>query len=296
MAKEATARNPIEPSKKLCNAMCPNSGQEVQKMKQYPYREIVGSILYLSTCTRPDIAYATGVVSRYMQNPGWEHWETAKRILKYLKYTESVKLTFDGKIPLTSVECYADASYAEDLDKRKSTTGYTIQMCGASVSWKSKLQPTVAKSTVEAEYMALSDAAAELIWVKRILVELEIFPKEQPITIRHDNQGSIALAYNPYASHSRVKHIDVHHHFIREAIEKEEIEVEWIPTTDMKADALTKPFGGVKLMQSRSWLMGSGETTESEPELESAPRKRKSDSRGEARDMKKSKKHHPARD
>lgn len=134
---------------------------------------------------------------------------------------------------------YSDADWAGDREDRKSTSGYIFQIAGGPVSWKSKKQDTVALSTMEAEYVALSSAAQECVWVRRLNSELGT-PHTGPTTIMEDNQSSIAMARNPQF-HGRAKHIDIRHHFIREHI-GESIELQYCPTNEMVADMLTKPL------------------------------------------------------
>jgi hypothetical protein len=133
---------------------------------------------------------------------------------------------------------YCDADWAGDLDERKSTTGYAFYVGDGCVSWNSKRQPTVALSTAEAEYMAATQATKEALWLKQLLNELG-FTQSQAIRIHSDNQGCIALTKNP-AYHSRTKHIDIRHHFIRDSVEAGDIELQYCATDDMVADVLTK--------------------------------------------------------
>ena len=139
-------------------------------MSKVPYASAVGSLMYAMVCTRPDIAHAVGVVSRYMSNPGKEHWEGVKWILRYLKGTSGMALCF--KKSNIILQGFVDANLGGDLDNRKSTTGYVFTLGGTVVSWMSRLQKSVALSTTEAEYMAISEAGKEMIWLKNFLKEL----------------------------------------------------------------------------------------------------------------------------
>ena len=135
---------------------------------------------------------------------------------------------------------YSDADWAGDLDDRHSTTGNLFVMAGGSISWTSKKQATVSLSTAEAEYIALSTATQEAIWLRRLLADLDA-EQSGPTVIMGDNQGSIAIARNP-VSHARTKHIDIRYHFIREAVQDGVIDLRFCPTSEMIADALTKPL------------------------------------------------------
>jgi len=131
--------------------MCPSSEAERMEMSRVPYASAVGSLMYFMMCSRPDITQAVGVVSRFMADPGKEHWNVVKRIIRYIKWTSNVALCFEGSKLI--VNGYVDSDFAGDLDKRKSTTGYVFTLVGAAVSWLSKLQTIVALSTTEAEYI-----------------------------------------------------------------------------------------------------------------------------------------------
>ena len=200
-----------------------------------PYRKLVGELLYLSVCTRPDIALSVGALARYAAEPRAEHWTAAKRVLRYIKGTAGYGLTFGGKRGLVG---YCDADYAGDIDTRRSTTGYVFILNGGAVSWGSRLQPTVAASTCEAEYMAAAHAAKEALWMRKIIQDLEL-NLDRCIDISVDNQGAIKLLKHPIAS-ARSKHIDVLHHFGRERAARGEVKFEFVPTGQMVADAMTK--------------------------------------------------------
>ncbi|GKC84586.1 retrovirus-related pol polyprotein from transposon TNT 1-94, partial [Tanacetum coccineum] len=203
-----------------------------------------GSLMYLMVCTRPDIAYAVSIVSRYLANPGKNHWEAVKWILKYLKGTADVGLVYgrdQGKH--VDVDGFVDADYAKDPDKGRSITGYVFMVHGCVVSWKATLQHVVALSTTEAEYMALTEAVKESIWLKGLLIELGV--NLRSVVVNCDNQSAIHLSRNAMF-HERTKHINVRYHFIREIVESKEIGVAKIGTKDNAADAFTKVVPGPK--------------------------------------------------
>src|SRR5271163_474887 len=171
------------------------------------------------------------------------HIQAVKRILQYLKGTKGYKLHFGGQLGGQKLVGYCDANWGNEINSRKSTSGYLFYLGGGVISWSSKRQPTVALSSTEAEYMALTHATKEAMWLRSLLKELE-FGEEEYITattIYEDNQSSIALAKNP-VHHARTKHIDIQHHFIREKVDSKEIELIYLPTDDMHADTLTKPL------------------------------------------------------
>jgi hypothetical protein len=149
---------------------------------------------------------------------------------------------------------YSDADWGRDLNSRRSTTGVIVLLNDAVVVWKSCKQPTVAISTMEAEYMALTDAAKEIKWIRQLFDELHYGITPRPSTIlKTDNQGALALAKNP-VHHTRSKHIDIKHHYIRETIAQGIVWLEHISTSDMAADFLTKPLGRVRLQKCLSLI------------------------------------------
>jgi hypothetical protein len=132
--------------------------------KRFPFPELIGELLFCSNCTRPDITVAVSHMAKYMLTPTVGHWKQAKRILRYLKGTTNFCITCNGKIS-TDMIMWQDASFA-DGDDRRSRTGFVVMMCGSVVAWGSKLQSTVALSTVEAEYMAICAAAQEALFLR----------------------------------------------------------------------------------------------------------------------------------
>ena len=229
---------PLDANSKLSKDMAPLTDEDINAMVGVPYQNAVGSLVYAMIGTRADIAFAVGVVSQYMANPGPRHWVAVKRILRYLKGTMDDVLRYGGSYSNLQVVGYCDADYAGDIDSRKSTTGYVFLLNGGAISWNSKKQPTVALSTTEAEYMAATHAAKEAIWFQRFFKETG-FLLDGPMTIFSDNQSCISLSRNP-TFHARTKHVEIHHHFVREKIEEGKIDLVFCGTQDMVADNLTK--------------------------------------------------------
>ena len=235
---------PLAPHLKLSAQLSPKSEEEREYMEKVPYANAVGSLMYAMVCTRPDISQAVGVVSRYMHDPGKGHWQAVKWILRYLQKTVDVGLIFEqDKTHGQYVAGYVDSDYAGDLDKRRSTTGYLFTLARAPVSWKSTLQSTVALSTTEAEYMAVSEAVKETIWLKGLLEDLGVV--QSRINLFCDSQSAIHLAKNQ-VYHSRTKHIDVRYHFVREIFEEGKILLQKIATTENPADMMTKVVTVIK--------------------------------------------------
>ena len=205
------------------------------------YREAVGALNYLSVCTRPDISYAVSHVSKKMQNPTEGDWKLVKRILRFLKKTANARITYQVK-PEVLVG-YSDASYAPNHDDRKSVSGYVFKLNGAAVSWKSKKQPIVALSSMEAEYIALAAAVRESNWIDKLQTDLQV--KGMSTIIFEDNQSTIKTSKNEIHS-DRSKHIDVRYHYVREQVQKKAVEIQYCPTEDMIADIMTKALGSIK--------------------------------------------------
>ncbi|KAM7469095.1 hypothetical protein LguiA_007278 [Lonicera macranthoides] len=216
--------------------MAPETEEEVEYMAQVPYASAVGSLMYAMVCTRPDIAQAVSIVSRFMANPGKQHWNAVKWILRYLQGTKNKGLVYQRTEG--SIICgYVDSDYAGDLDKRRSTTGYVFTFSGGPISWRSMLQGVVALSTTEAEYIAATEAVKEALWLRGLIGDLGMV--QENVDVYCDSQSAIHLAKNQ-VHHGRTKHIDVRFHFIREIIESGEVILKKIGTKDNPADMMTK--------------------------------------------------------
>ena len=235
---------PMDTSIKLTSITAEEAPADPQE-----YARIVGGLTFAACVTRPDIACAVGQLSQFLNNPSSTHMHAAKRVLRYLQGTSTLGITY--RPPPLRLQGYSDANWAGDMDTRRSTTGYVVMLNNGAIAWKSRCQPTVALSTMESEYMALTDATKELVWVRNLLAELGHSNNHSnnqsvnPTDLFSDNQGAIALAKNP-VSHSRAKHIDIRHHFVREAIQDRIIWVQHIPTAEMTADSLMKTLGHEK--------------------------------------------------
>ena len=179
------------------------------------YQSMVGSLLYVAVATRPDTAQAVGDVAKFSSKPSEAHLTAVKRILRYLKGSMDIALTYK-KSEGGQLTGYSDADYAGDLDDRHSTSGNVFLMSCGSISWLSKKQPVVTLSTTEAEYIALNTATQEAVWLRQLLLDFGV-QQDQATTIMEDNQGAIFIAKNP-VTHARSKHIDVRYHYIREAL------------------------------------------------------------------------------
>jgi hypothetical protein len=227
----------------LSKTMSPTTADEMEQMRNVPYRSAVGALMYAMTCTRPDIAVAVSRVSCFMQNPGELHWAAVKRIFRYLHGTSQfvLRLSASSDVVLSG---YCDADFAGCIDTRRSTYGYCFSLGVGLVSWCSKRLKPICTSTTQAEYLAIGMATRECMWLRSFLDELH-FPQSSPTVIHEDNNGCMSLAKNP-TDHSRAKHIDIQFHFVREAVKDGVINIVRCPTDLMVADALTKPVNPKK--------------------------------------------------
>jgi hypothetical protein len=242
MQNEKTVSTPLASHFKLTKEMCPKTQEEIQYMSRVPYSSAVGSLMYAMVCTRPDIAHAVGVVSRYMNNPGKEYWEVVKWILRYLRGNTTHALCFGGSY--TFLQGYVDSDMAGDKDSRRSTIGYVFTIGGTTVSWISKLQKVVALSTTELEYVVATEASKEMIWLQRFMEELG--KKQENSRLYCDSQSAIHLEKNS-AFHSKTNHIQLRYQFIRSTLEDGQLKLEKIHTSQNPADMLTKGVTKEKL-------------------------------------------------
>ena len=229
--------------------------QEEEPTNNREYQSTIGAMMYAREVSRLDIAFAVQCGGRHMQRTASVHMAAAKRILRFLRGTSSDGIIY-GKHGRREpvIVGFCDADYAGDEDTRRSTTAYVFMLGGAAVSWASKLQPTVALSSAEAEYMALSAGVQEAIHLRQLMADLG-FPQREPTTVYEDNQGCIALSENP-VMHKRTKHIDVRHHFIRERLESGEVALRYVATQNQLADLLTKALNRDVFQRLRSVVMG----------------------------------------
>ena len=203
------------------------------------YAQLIGSLMYLAISTRPDIAFAVNKLAQFSSNPKPEHWTAAKRIFRYLKGTRTHALVYGGDDLEISedLNIFCDADWASSYD-RKSTSGYVLTIAGGAVAWSAKKQATVALSTPEAEYIAATHVAKQVIWHRALLTELGI-QLPPTLTIFSDNQGACAISHNP-EFHARTKHIDIAYQFLRDLVQSGQIDVVYVNTNFNLADIFTK--------------------------------------------------------
>jgi len=224
----------------------------IPKTKCYPYREMVGSLLYASTKTRPDIAFAVNYVSRSVEEPTEEKIKDVKHILKYLNSNLNRGIQYKKNKNINLLQAYSDADFAGDIETRRSTTGYIIFLAGGPISWCSRKQPIIAQSTTEAEYVAAAECCKELIYLKTLLEEL--ICEEVHIELNIDNQSAISLIKNGIIN-KRSKHIDVKFRFIHELVKDRIIRLKYCPTSEQIADILTKPLAATNFIKFRDKIV-----------------------------------------
>ena len=230
----------IKPEKIPAVLEKPDWGEE-KKFNVKKYQKAIGGLIWLSINTRPDIAYAVSRAAGKMAAPSKDDWQQVLKIMGYLKETKHLGLRFARSTEKNvELQGYADADFAADYKDRKSRTGYIIFLNKCPIIWQSKKQRSVATSTTEAEYMSASDAAQDLIWVTQLLQELKLNERLK-CTLNMDNTAALSISKNPI-NHGRSKHIDVRYHYLRERVQKGELEVTYKKSEEMIADTLTKPL------------------------------------------------------
>ncbi|GAA5945328.1 uncharacterized protein JCM15063_001077, partial [Sporobolomyces koalae] len=226
--------------------MIPNSQLQLAPEDHSPspsfrtrYLQAIGSLMYAMLGTRPDLAHVVGVLGRHSARPNATHWAAVLRCLQYIKGTLDYGLEYSpDDSPLHGFEAYSDTDWGADPSTSKSTMGYAFLLASGAVSWASKLQPRVAASSTEAEYLGLSHSSKETVFLVQLLGELG-FKLASPAVLYGDNQGANALARDPQF-HNRTCHLRLTEHFVREQVQEGLLRVEYIPTACMVADAMTK--------------------------------------------------------
>ena len=234
---------PMSSSEKISQ----DSGDPLSQDDSTKYRSLVGALQYL-TLTRPDISFVVNRVCQFLHAPTTAHLSAAKRILRYLKYTHSMGLSI-RKSPSMLISCFSDADWAGCSDDRRSTGGFAVFLGPNLVSWNSRKQATVSRSSTESEYKALANGTAEVIWIQSVLGELGVFLSRPPV-LWCDNLGATNLSANP-VFHARTKHIEVDFHFVRERVAAKALDVRFISSKDQVADIFTKPLAETPFVLNR---------------------------------------------
>lgn len=238
---------PMDPGTRL-----PSSDAELAENFTKPYQSLVGALSYLAHCSRPDLSFAVHQLSMHMQKPGIVHWKALERVLSYLKRHPKLSITYSKPVD-KKMHIYSDSDWGGDNNDYHSTSGYACILNQGIVSWSVKKQDTIARSSTEAEYVAIDHGSRQLIFLKSLCEELGV-DLQQPV-LMVDNEGARKLALNP-VMHQRTKHIAIKYHAIREMLMDKVMTIEHVGTEDMLADPFTKAVSFPKLSKAiRAWGM-----------------------------------------
>jgi len=243
---------PLDPHYKF-SMQSTASPEEIMLMSKVPFATLLGRWAYLCNWTRPDAQYACSLLARAQKDPKPEHWKALKHLSRYLAGTRDMMLIYAPDPNATELFTpYSDSDYAGDSDSARSTSGMVMKMGTGAISWSSKLQPIVALLSTEAEYVAVCQAGQEAVWVRQFL-EAVGYDMSAPTTMFVDNKSAVCVARNP-EHQTRMKHIDVRWHWLRECVEKKVFKIEHIRTDKMPADILTKALSRAKVETGRRML------------------------------------------
>lgn len=244
---------PIAKGVIFSKSQCPQNEDEIKEMSKIPYRSLVGSLSFLAARTRPDISYAVNIFSQFQQNPGIIHWNGLLKLLGYVTCTKDLKLNLSN-IQNLNLIAYSDADFANNRDDRISMNGQIIFIDKVPVSWRSFKQKSVCLSSMESEFVSLTETAKELIWLQRILKECEKF---KLVTLNNtvskllvDNQAAINFVKSPIEN-CRTKHVDIKFFFVRDLLYKELFDIKYIQSKANLADIFTKPLTKAELQKFR---------------------------------------------
>lgn len=237
MADSKPVSMPLANHVVLNNNQCPKTESDIIKMESIPYANVVGSVMYGMISTRPNLSYSISLLSRFMANPGSEHWTALKGVLRYINGTLNVGLNFYKRHDTLDLLGFVDSDFAGDKDTRKSTTSYYFTLGGNCISWKSQLQPIIALSSTEVGYIAIADVFKEAVWLQGLLAEAKL--TDGKVTVFFDSQSEIYLSKN-LVYHERTKHVEVRFHFVRDLVTQGVIDLRKVSTEDNPADMRTK--------------------------------------------------------
>jgi hypothetical protein len=241
---------PLNPSVHLSTTQAPQTPEETAFMCTLPYVSAVGALMYLAIATRPDIAFAVGVLCRFMANPGPEHWKAVKHLFCYLRSTCDFCLAYKPDISAPYLfHVYSNTDHDANLDNGHSTSMYVVKIGSGTILWMSCLQSIVALSTTKAEFVAAASAGQEVIWMRQLLGELG-FDVSKPSLLLLNNQSAIQVARNP-KHHGRMKHLNLRFYWLRDVVVAGQIVIRYVPTTDMVLLLVTWPLASLLWRASR---------------------------------------------
>ena len=228
------------PDTPMTGELFPNDEETASKASAHAYQKKTGSILFAAITTRPDVAFAASRLARFNQNPGDSHHKAADQVIQYLYATKGQALRYGDDTGARSFICASDASFADNTLDRKSSQGYIMLLFGGPIAWKANKQDTVTTSSTEAELLALSQTTKEAIFISRLLKAL-MLKLNEPLVIECDNSQTLRLVTEESMKLStKLRHVDIHNHWLRQEHAEQRVLFQWTPTRDMIADGLTK--------------------------------------------------------
>jgi hypothetical protein len=232
---------PLPQGTRLSKAMCPTTEEEQEAMREIPYRGVIGESMYLANALRLDIQFATNLCARYMSNPGLEHWESLRYVLKYLKRLPHAYLEYRAPEEhlRNKLIAYVDADHASDIDDRKSTSGYVIFFNSGPIAWASTKQKSTSSSSAESEFKAMHKVSQEVMFLRQLLEELGYGNRQVPTDILEDNVACEQYVRNPVL-HGRMKHIDIAYHIVKDWHAQGQIRALRVPSASNLSDGMTK--------------------------------------------------------
>jgi hypothetical protein len=231
------------------------SEPQLDENDKFLLQQITGALIYLATCTRPDISNAVRSVAACIKSPTQKHLQAAKRILRYIKGTADWSLTYSRDRSEPTIQAFVAASWAEDRSNRRSTTDFLFLLSHEPISWSSKQQPTVSLSSCEAEYKALAAATQEAVHLLQVISSAQLKLGSYTIQVFEDNMGAIQLASNA-TTNTKSKHMDIKLHFVREILKQGSICIHHCPTDKNIADLLTKALTNIKFNKMALQVLG----------------------------------------
>ena len=241
---------PIAKGFTLSKSSSPKTASETNEMQNIPYRNLIGCLTYLATHTRPDISYAINIFSQFQSNPGKLHWEGLLKLLGYVGATKNYRLDL-SRIDNIDLTCFTDADFAANRDDRVSLGGFILFIGSVPISWRTLKQKCVALSTMESEFIALTEAAKELLWLSRIVEEIRLYNLLNlnfSSTIMCDNLSTISFANSPIEN-QRTKHVHIKYFFVRDLLYRNVFDLKFVNSKDNLADPLTKPQSKISLLK-----------------------------------------------
>ena len=208
----------------------------------FPYKNVLGNLMWLANYTRPDITYSVNFLARFQANPSEEHWIMLKRIMRYLNGTRNSGLTFDQQSP-TILDAFVDSAFLDDPKTKRSTSGYLIRYHGNNIAWKSRLQKTMSSSTTQAEYIAICDASKDLLFLGNLINETLSLPEIFPVPIYGYNSACITICEKTICR-TKLDHLDKQYLLMKELFTQNKLKPVKVSSKEQIADIFTKPLTG----------------------------------------------------